>query len=303
MPRVDSWSNLLPFSSDEMDLDGNAYRYLDVGRGEPIVMSHGNPTWSFYWRELVQAFRDTHRMIAVDHLGCGRSGKPQDHPYSLSNHIDNLTALLDHLDIRRATLVAHDWGGAIGLGAALNRPDRVARIVLLNTAAFPPPYVPLRIRACRLPVLGSAAVRGLNLFARAALWMAVQRRSSLDSDAKQGLLAPYHNWQSRIAIERFVRDIPLTPRHPTWKVLEEMEGRLPELSSKPVAMIWGMKDWCFRPECLYRLQHSFPNATTVELSDVGHYVMEEARDRVISTMRDFFLQNPLAEDEPSSNAS
>ena len=295
MPRVDSWSDLLPYTSAEIDLDGHAYRYIDEGQGDPIVMSHGNPTWSFYWRELVSSFRETHRTIAVDHLGCGRSDKPQNYPYSLSAHVDNLTTLLDRIDIRGATLVAHDWGGAIGLGAVLKRPERFARIVLLITAAFPPPYIPLRIRSCRLPLLGTLGMRGLNLFARAALWMAVEKRSSLSPEAKRGLIAPYHDWKSRIAIDRFVHDIPLTRKHPTWSVLEEIEKGFPGLSSMPSTMIWGMKDWCFRPECLYRLQELLPDATSVELNDVGHYVMEEAPECVVKCMREFLDANPLSD--------
>ena len=111
MPQVDSWSQLLPFRSAELQLDGHAYRFLDEGDGEPILMSHGNPTWSFYWRALVEAFRGTHRTVAVDHIGCGRSDKPQDYPYTLSQHIDNLVTLIDSLDLSGITLVAHDSVG------------------------------------------------------------------------------------------------------------------------------------------------------------------------------------------------
>ncbi len=155
------------------------------------------------------AFRETHRVIAVDHLGCGRSDKPPRgaFPYTLAAHRDNLVALIDSLDLRNITLIAHDWGGAIGLTSLLERQERFDRIVLLNTGAFPPPYVPWRIAACRIPLLGTAAVRGLNAFARAAITMAMSR-NKMDADVARGLLAPYDNWDNRVAIDAFVRDIP-----------------------------------------------------------------------------------------------
>lgn len=288
MPARDAWFDLLPYKSDELIIHGHAYRYLDEGEGDPILMSHGNPTWSFYWRRLVESFRETHRTVAVDHLGCGRSDKPEKYPYRLCDHVGNLVRLVEALDLQNVTLVGHDWGGAIGLGAVLERPDRFSRIVLLNTGAFPPPYVPLRIRACRIPLLGTLGVRGFNLFAQAALRMAVERRTSLDAKARAGLIAPYDNWANRVAIDSFVRDIPLTRAHPTWETLERIEVALPKLSQKQIALVWGMRDWCFRPECLDRLLMAFPDADVTRLEQVGHYVMEEAPDDVIGALRRLF---------------
>ena len=126
--------------------------------GYMCMMVHGNPTWSFYWRGLVDAFSPSFRCVVPDHLGCGLSDKPTDYPYQLASHIDNLVSLIDHLDLRDATILGHDWGGAIGMGAALQRPDRFKRYVLFNTGAFPPPYIPWRIRACRMPVFGKVAL-------------------------------------------------------------------------------------------------------------------------------------------------
>ncbi|MEM7560023.1 MAG: alpha/beta fold hydrolase, partial [Planctomycetota bacterium] len=118
---------------------------------QTIVCVHGNPTWSFYYREILKQCSEQHRVIAVDHIGCGMSDKPQKYAYCLERHIGNLTRLIETLDLKRITLLVHDWGGAIGLGAALKVPQLIERFVILNTAAFPPPYVPLRIAACRIP--------------------------------------------------------------------------------------------------------------------------------------------------------
>ena len=250
-----------------------------------ILAVHGNPTWSFYYRSIVSRFRESARVLAVDPIGCGWSDKPQDYPYTLAQHTSNLVQFLDRLDLRDLILVVHDWGGAIGLGAAVQRPDRFAKILILNTAAFPPPYIPLRIAACRWPWIGTAAMRYGNLFARAAIWMAIDRLPRLSPTARDGLLAPYNSYKNRVAIDRFVHDIPMHPSHPTYAVLEKLEQDLSVLASKPIHFLWGMKDWCFVPPCMERLQRSFPNATRTELSDVGHYVMEEAPDEVEGALR------------------
>jgi haloalkane dehalogenase len=302
MPDADQWRALYPFGSRGLELDGHRYHYLDEGAGEPVLVVHGNPTWSFYWRSLVLALRGRNRLIAPDHMGCGLSDKPQDYPYRLERHIDNLVRLIDALDLRQATLVAHDWGGAIGLGAAVARPERFARLVLLNTAAFRARRMPWRIRICRTPLLGPLAVRGLNAFARAALWMAVADRSKLSPAARAGLLAPYDSWAHRVAIQRFVEDIPMSPRHPSYAKLVEIEHGLAALADRPVALVWGMRDWCFTPWFLERFVEFFPQAEVHRLTDVGHYVMEEAPERVVEIVQ-AFLARHLVDPSPAVTRS
>ncbi|MGE3778896.1 MAG: alpha/beta fold hydrolase [Pirellulaceae bacterium] len=248
---------------------------------------HGNPTWSFYWRNLVTGLRDQWRLVVPDHLGCGLSDKPQDFAYSLERHIDHLVQLVENLDLTRVTLVAHDWGGAIGLGTMLRLPERFVRIVLFNTGAFPPPFIPWRIRLCRIPGLGPLAVQGCNAFARAALTMATEYPERLSPAARAGLLAPYDSWRHRVAIQRFVEDIPTSPAHPTWRLLAEIEQGLSSLATQPVQMIWGMRDWCFTPDCLDRLLQHFPQAEVHRCEDAGHYVVEDAIDRIVPWVRAF----------------
>ena len=175
--------------------------YLDEGPAdapETLLMVHGNPTWSYHFRRLIRQFRDRFRIVAVDHVGCGLSDKPQKYPYRLELHIENLIRLIDRLGLERVTLVAHDWGGAIGLGALLERQSQFSRIVLMNTAAFPPPYIPFRIRVCRWPGIGPILVRGLNGFSRAALTMATERPGGLPTEVAAGYLAPSDSWANRI---------------------------------------------------------------------------------------------------------
>jgi hypothetical protein len=178
MPDSDAqrdWRTLYPFADHWLELDhGNRLHYVDEGRGTAVVMLHGNPTWSFYYRGLICGLRNSCRTVVPDHLGCGLSDKPQDYAYCLENHIRNLERLLlDTLRLDHITLVVHDWGGAIGMGFATRHPEKIARVVVLNTAAFLLPDCPWRIRICRLPGFGTLALRGLNAFSRAALHMGV----------------------------------------------------------------------------------------------------------------------------------
>lgn len=250
---------------------------VDEGQGASTILCvHGNPTWSFYYRTIVQQQSSRARVIAVDHVGCGLSDKPQRYPYTLDQHIANLKQLVLTLDLQNITLVVHDWGGAIGLGTALEVADRVKGLVILNTGAFPPPFIPLRIAACRIPVLGVWGMRGLNLFALAALKMTLNRLPRLDPDVAAGLIAPYDNWANRVAIANFVGDIPTRHSQPTWQRLKQIETELPRLNDRAIEMVWGMRDWCFTPECLTRLEKLLPSANVTRLDDVGHYVMEEA---------------------------
>jgi haloalkane dehalogenase len=270
--------------------------YVDEGRDLPdtLLFIHGNPTWSFHWRRLISALRTKYRCIAPDHLGCGLSEKPQRF-LRLDDHIDNLHALIEQLGLDRLTLVAQDWGGAIGLAAMLRMPERLERIVLFNTGAFPPRYIPWRIRACRIPVVGQAAVQGANLFSRTALLMTLARQQRLEPAAAAAYLAPYDSWSNRRAVYGFVRDIPAGPDHPTWNTLADMERRLKTVADKPIALIWGMRDWCFRPDCLERFLDAWPNADVHRLADVGHWVTEDAPDESIAIVKKFLAETNCPE--------
>lgn len=291
MAATVNWRDLFPFPSHFQELRNGLkpvrMHFVTTGQShsQTLLCVHGNPTWSFYYRRLLAELSDVAKVVAVDHVGCGLSDKPQTYSYCLNQHIQNLVEFVEQQDLQNITLVVHDWGGAIGLGAALEMPQRIKKLMILNTAAFPPPFVPWRIAACRIPVVGNWAMRGLNLFAVAALRMTLSRLPKLDAAVSAGLIAPYASWNERVGIARFVQDIPRSASDPTWKRLGDIEKSLSSLSNRPTSFVWGMHDWCFRPECLDRLQSHFPDALTTKLSDVGHYVMEEAAEEVICELR------------------
>jgi haloalkane dehalogenase len=291
-PDGPGWQALYPFESRFVEIGGHRLHYLDEGRGPVLLLVHGNPTWSFYWRELVAALRSEYRVIVPDHIGCGLSDKPdrRTYPYRLQRRVDDLLALIEHLDLREITLVAHDWGGAIGLGAAVADAARFSRFVLLNTGAFRSKHIPWRIALCRAPLLGRLGVQGLNLFARAAVHMAVARPERMTDEVRAGLLAPYDRWSSRVAIHQFVLDIPLRPIHPSYAALTRIEHGLPRLADRPVCLIWGMRDWCFTPHFLDRFLDFFPRAEVHRLADAGHYVVEDAHEEIVPILRRFVPQ-------------
>lgn len=284
-PPIPAWLRALyPFEPKRFATPVGELSYLDEGprSNEAVVMVHGNPTWSFFYRDVVLALRGRVRCIVPDHLGCGLSDKPQRWDYTLPNHIANLRALLDSLQLRKIHLIVHDWGGPIGLGALLPQSEKIDRVVILNTAAFADTVVPWRIRLCRGPVIGEALVRGLNGFAGPATWMAVTR--PLPRDVKRGFLFPYNSWANRIATHRFVVDIPSGKGTASDAALAAIESRLSTLRERSVAIVWGGDDFCFNDHYFRRWKQLLPNATATYLQGTGHYLIEDARTEVISAV-------------------
>ena len=279
-------NTLYPFAARKKSIEGHYLSFLDQGQGKVIVMLHGNPTWSFYFRNLVNLLQNNYRVIVPDHMGCGFSDKPRDYPYTLKTHINNLENLLAGLGIEKFSLVLHDWGGAIGMGLAVRYPERVESIVVLNTAAFRSRRIPLRISICRIPLLGDLIVRGFNGFARGALSMAVTNKMA--PAIASGYLEPYDSWAHRIALLRFVQDIPMKPGHPSWQSLMEIEEGLTRFQNTPMLILWGGRDFCFNRHFYEEWLQRFPGAENHFFPDAGHYVLEDAFDRLAPLTVNFF---------------
>jgi haloalkane dehalogenase len=275
-----------PFASHYFDRNGLKFHYVDEGTGDAVVMLHGNPTWSYYYRNLVASLRDRFRCIVPDHIGCGYSDKPQPprYDYSLASRVDDLTALLDHLGLREnVNLVMHDWGGMIGMAWAARHVPAVRRLVLMNTAAFRMPEskrMPLRLWVARNTQLGAWLIRSRNLFCRHAANVCVKRRP-LPPDVREWYLKPYDSWDNRVAVLKFVQTIPLKPADPGYEIIEETEASLPKFAHTPTLICWGMKDFVFSPEFLEDWQRLMPHAEVHQFDDAGHYGLEDAAQEVI----------------------
>lgn len=283
----------------DFDRDGLRLHYLDEGEGDPVVMVHGNPTWSFYYRRLATALRPDYRVIVPDHIGCGLSDKPDDarYTYTLASRSDDLEALLDHLHLERPiTLVLHDWGGMIGMTYAARHPERIGRLVVMNTAAFHMPKakrLPWALWASRDTKLGEWAIRGLNAFARGTAWIGCRRRR-MPSSLRDAYVAPYDSWANRIAIVRFVQDIPLRPGDRSYDLVSFVEGRLDRFSDVPMLIAWGMKDFVFDRPFLDEWIRRFPRAEVHRYPSAGHYVLEDEAETLIPTIKAFLDTHPAA---------
>ena len=285
---------LYPFEPHWLTLpSGHRMHYVDEGpRDAPaVLMLHGNPTWSFYWRRLISALSPSHRVIAPDHIGCGKSDKPGDETYSyrLAERVDDIEALVEQLGLQNITLAIHDWGGMIGMGWAHRHPDHVTRLVVLNTAAFPMPSskrLPASLWLARDTRAGALLVRGFNAFARGATRLAVTR-VRLPKEVRDGLCAPYDSWDHRRAVLRFVQDIPLEESDPSFALVREVGEHLHQFNDRPVLICWGDRDFVFDDHFLRVWKSALPDAEVHQFPDCGHYVLEDAPAEIEALVRRF----------------
>jgi len=283
--------HLYPFDKHWLELGDLRLHYLDEGDGEVLVAVHGNPTWSFYYRDLAREMRDDYRVIVPDHMGCGLSDKPGDdaYEYTLNRRIRDFSRLMDDLELDDINLVVHDWGGMIGLGWAAQNPERIKRLVILNTAAFHLPKsksFPWQLWMVRDTPLGPLMVRGFNAFARGSTHLSCTRKK-LSKEVRDAYCGPYDSWSDRIATLRFVQDIPLRPGEPGYEIVSDTAARLEVFRDRPVLVCWGDKDFVFDHHFLAEWQRIFPEADVHRFSDCGHYILEDASEEIIPLIRKF----------------
>ncbi len=276
---------------------GLRQHYLDEGTGDPIIMLHGNPSWSYYYRHLIQRLRPSYRCIVPDHIGMGLSDKPSPdrYGYHLAQRVDDLDALLQHLgNPAKLTLVLHDWGGMIGMALACRYPERIKRLVILNTAAFPNPkgsHLPWALRFGRDSSLGSWLILKHNAFARGAARFGVTRPMS--PEVRAAYLAPYDTPEHRIATLRFVQDIPLSPADLGFDLVQSTGFQLSQFADRPALICWGLGDFVFDRHFLRVWEQQLPHAQSHEFADAGHYVLEDAQERIGPLVQNFLARNPV----------
>ena len=278
-----------PFEARYVSAGDIRLHYVDEGPRDapPLLLVHGNPTWSYLWRKpLAELPAQGRRCVAFDHMGFGRSDKPsQLSAYSLERHVDNALALIDALDLSDVTLVAHDWGGPIGLGALLQRSERLRGLVLMNTWAWElPSFLPPFLREFRTEGLGEILALGGNLFVE-SIPGGMHRRDT-DPVMMDAYRAPFPDYWSRAGTLAFQREIPLTERDRSAPLMASIHERLADVSV-PVMLVWGMRDPVFQPVFLEQWQELFPNAETVELAEASHYLVEDDPDAVTGAIERF----------------
>jgi haloalkane dehalogenase len=254
-------------------------------------MLHGNPTWSFYYRNLVLALRGRFRCIVPDHIGCGLSDKPpeSEYDYRLSSRVEDIETLVDHLGLeQQLTLVVHDWGGMIGFAWAVNHPDLVQRTVILNTAAFPLPEdkkMPAALSLVRDTALGAFLVRRFNAFSGIAARIGFKKPVS--REIREGYTLPYDTPENRLATLKFVQDIPLSDQDPGYDILHNTSKRLHLFADKPCLIAWGEKDFVFDAPFLNTWLQYYPEAEIHRFPDCGHYILEDGGTVLIEMITNF----------------
>jgi cis-3-alkyl-4-acyloxetan-2-one decarboxylase len=288
-PLDGHFEGTFPFEARYASAGDARLHFVDEGPadGPVLLFAHGNPTWSYLWRHAIAELSSQgHRCIAFDHMGFGRSDKPPTlSAYSLQRHVDNAIALIEELDLRDVTLIAHDWGGPIGLGALLARPDRLKAVVLMNTWAWElPSFLPPFLREFRTEGLGEILALGGNLFVESI--PGGMARREVDPVMMEAYRAPFPDYWSRAGTLAFQREIPLTERDRSAPVMASIQERLPSLDV-PVLLVWGMRDPVFQPVFLDQWRELFPSAQTVELERASHFLVEDDPEGVTSAIAGF----------------
>jgi haloalkane dehalogenase len=271
--------------------------YLDEGARDapPVLMLHGNPTWSFYYRNLVQALRQTHRCIVPDHIGCGLSDKPSpsQYDYKLASRIEDIESLMGHLQLEQPlTLVVHDWGGMIGMAWAVRHPEQVNKLVIMNTAAFPIPAekrLPPALALARNSRLGAWLVLRLNAFSGMAARIAFKKPVS--SEVRKAYTGPYDSPANRIATLRFVQDIPLDKNDPGFDILLNTAEHLGQFKGFPCLIAWGERDFVFDQPFLDTWLKTYPEAEVLRLADCGHYILEDGGPALVDAIKEFIARD------------
>jgi cis-3-alkyl-4-acyloxetan-2-one decarboxylase len=286
------FENLYPYEPNFFNNNGFDMHYIDKGQGKPLIMVHGNPTWSFYFRNVVDKFSADYRTIVPDHIGCGFSDKPgvNDYNYTLENRVADLDRLIDHLDLKeKITLIVHDWGGMIGLAWALNNLSKIEKIIITNTSGFLLPQTkkfPLRLALIKyFTPFAVPAVLGFNLFSYGALYIAAKK--PLSKNIKKGLTAPYNSWKNRIATLKFVQDIPLTETDESYHIVKNVDENLHKIKDVPLLFLWGLKDFVFDKNFLNEWKKRIPDGEYHIFEHSGHYIFEDKPEETLLLMEKF----------------
>ncbi|MGF1473267.1 MAG: alpha/beta fold hydrolase [Rubrobacteraceae bacterium] len=285
-PSRPDWfdDELYPYESRFVAVEGARIHYIDEGEGPVLLMAHGNPSWSFLYRHLVRGLRGRFRVIAWDHPGFGLSRAPAGYGYRPEDHARVAAGLIEALDLRDITLMIQDWGGPIGLGAALAHPDRMRALIVGNTWFWPVEGDRSAERFSKL--LGGPLGRFLNLrfnFFPRALMPLLMKKNRPKGRVKRMYTAPFPTPESRYPVAILPKEILGSSRF-----LRGLESNIPVLSELPVLIVWPTKDLAFQQRHRERWQRTFPNHETVILDGVGHFIQEEAPERVTTAILDWW---------------
>ena len=277
-----------PFNSNYFMLDAGKMHYIDEGSGDPVVLVHGNPTWSYLYRHMIKGLSQNHRCIAMDHIGFGLSDKPEAWSYLPQKHAENLDVLLESLNLQNITFVVQDWGGPIGLSYALKHPEKIKRLIIMNTwmwsAKGDPHYE--KFSGFMGGTVGRFLIRRFNFFARIVMKKAYGDKSKLTKEIHSHYTTPLNTPGKRKGSWVFPKEIIGSTK---W--LNELWSQKDKISKKPALILWGMRDIAFREEELKKWEELLTNHTTRTFKDVGHFVQEELGAGICPLVENFIKEN------------
>jgi len=283
---------LLPYSSHFLEIDGFKMHYLDEGSGSVVVLLHGNPTWCFYYRNLIESLKDKYRVIACDFIGCGLSDHPKNVHFTALERVEQFTKFVEKLELQRFSLVMHDWGGSIGSTFAVRNVEKIEKLIYLNTTLTETESLPVLIKKAARPILGKYLTKYSKWFLKVTTAQGLGVVNKLPHNVRQAYLYPYRTIARRTAIWDFVADIPFKESDKSYAGVQELRNCLPRLAEIPVQIIWGMKDPCFHVGMLNKVAAHFPQAYILEIEDASHLVLEDAPQLTCTNIRQFLAQPP-----------
>jgi haloalkane dehalogenase len=302
--QKETFGGTYPFKPNYVTVNGLRLHYVDEKPedrpdAEPVVMLHGNPTWSYLYRNFVPPLVEAgYRCVVPDHMGYGKSEKSLDREeYRFKRKIEYFTDVMDQLDLRDITLVMQDWGGGIGLGYAVEHPERIKRLVLMSTWAFvfpedvPDEAIPPLLAECRKPEIGETLLLAYNVFVEGFLPLSIVRKEKITPQLMHAYRAPFPDYNSRIPTLA-IQDVPLRKDQPSYATMKAVQDRLNVLNV-PTCLIWGENDHVFPPAmALPMWQGIYPHAETHMVPRADHFLQEDAPEEICEIILDFFRRNP-----------
>lgn len=280
LPELDDIRYEYPFKQNYMYAGKYRIHYIDEGEGPALIMLHACPMWSFFYRRFVKVFSKHFRVIVPDEVGYGLSDKPKDYDYRLETHVDNLERLVNHLKLEKVSFILHGWGGTIGTGFTVRHSQMVDKIIMMNSMAFSGYKLPLRLSLCKLfPWIGKKLLVDFNL-----MFYGLNKYSA---EVKLGYMLPYMKPEDRIAIIRFINDIPCKPDDLSYESVIEVEHGLWMLREHKMCIIWAVKDWLYPEKYLHKWMNYCPDAKVHRVRNAGRFISEDAPDELIAIISGF----------------
>jgi haloalkane dehalogenase len=286
--RNETFEGTFPFKPNYKEINGFQMHYIDEGRGESIVCLHGQPTWSYLYRNFVKGLAKNYRMIVPDYMGFGKSDVPEHLPYRLAQHIDNLKKLLLGFNLKNITLVMQDWGGPIGFGFAVDYPERVKRLVIMNTSignlkeGAKPWYAPFEEKGTYDQFIKDTS----NI-----IKLGMYNKKKITPILLKAYAAPFPRDEYYRGALSFPKDIPIGNSHPSSEIMLRIRNNLHILVDKSKLLIWGMKDPIFPVWLIDWWNKTYPGIETHKIENASHFLQEDEPDEIVAIIKNFLVKN------------